>query len=181
MGKRIQGRHILIISIALIVIVTIFAYLIYSGVFLDYWEQRDIIFDVDNDGNAENITLSNRKMTVRRNDKIIWESNNDWKVVDFLIGDINKDAKDEFLLLVWKRGSYGEYTPFWDENDRAYSQHIFIFQWTDERLDPIWMSSKLIPQVKSWNLMEDDEIYIITDSDEETIWIWGKWGLERWK
>ena len=84
-------------------------------------------------------------------------------------------------MLVWKRGSYGDYTPFWDENDNGFSQHIFIFQWIDERPDPIWMSSTLRPQVDSWELTDENTIRIITDSGEDTRWIWGQWGLERIK
>lgn len=180
MGRRIQGKTVIII-VALCILAGVTYAGWHNGLWLDKWENKAIDYDFDRDGVSERITLKNRKMKISLADELLWESDDEWKVVDFLIGDINCDSENEVLLLVWKRGSYGEYTPFWDENDNSFSQHIFIFKWVDERLDPIWMSSMLRPQVKSWDLTEDNEIHIITDSGEDTLWIWGRWGLERVK
>ncbi len=181
MGKRIQGSRIVIIVISCTLVLCGAIYLWYAGVWLDNWEHKTLDYDLEKDGTCETIVLKNRTMQVFSQEEIIWESEQQWKISDFLIGDINRDGCDEILMLVWKHGSYGDYTPFWDENDNGFSQHIFIFQWIDERLDPIWMSSTLRPQVDSWELTDENTIRIIIDSGEDTRWIWGQWGLERIK
>lgn len=185
MGKRIQGGFVLkiivVTIIAIIFAIVIFIFMWKDGLFLDKWEKKIVSYDLDGDKIIETISLNNRKMTVMHNNEVVWESQKEWKVVDFLIGDINRDEAQEILLLVWKRGNYGEYTPFWDENDDEFTQHIFIFQWKDNRLDPIWMSSKLKPQVKEWSLTDENLINILTEAGEETVWMWRSWGLERWK
>jgi hypothetical protein len=43
------------------------------------------------------------------------------------------------------------------------------------------MSSKLIPEISAWDITEENQIHIITTSGEDTLWIWGSWGLERIK
>ncbi|MBQ9360184.1 MAG: hypothetical protein IJT96_04030 [Lachnospiraceae bacterium] len=51
-----------------------------------------------------------------------------WLVQDSLNFDINGDGIDEWILLVWKRGSYGPHRPSWVKHDEiVFSQHIFIY------------------------------------------------------
>ena len=51
-----------------------------------------------------------------------------WLVQDSLNFDINGDGTDEWILLVWKRGSYGPHRPSWIKHDEiGFSQHIFIY------------------------------------------------------
>lgn len=183
MGKRIQTRHLLILGSILFLVITAGSvfYLIWEGFFLDTWEKKNIQVDINMDGTKEVLQLANRKVCIISDEDVLWETPREWKVVDFLLSDIDRDEETELLFLVWKRGSFGEYTPFWEENDDEFTQHIYIFQWEDNRLAPIWMSSKLKPQVESWDMVDDNTIHIITDSGEDTIWIWSSWGLTRWK
>lgn len=103
-----------------------------------------------------------------------------WRVRDFLIGDLDRDGTDELLLLVWRRGHYGPSHPFWvDQNDYAYSQHIFIYEQKDSGAEPVWMSSALSPRVRCWSMTEEGRLHILTPAGEDTLWGWNSWGLER--
>lgn len=183
MGKRIQNRHLLILFIILMVFIGagIVFLMMQEGFFLDKWEKRSIQADINKDGKDEVLQLDNRKMCIMSDGNNLWETPKEWKVVDFLFSDIDRDGEKEVLFLVWKRGSFGEFTPFWEENGEEFTQHIFIYRWEEERLAPIWMSSKLRPRVDSWEIVDEDKIHIITDAGEDTIWIWSNWGLSRIK
>ena len=39
------------------------------------------------------------------------------KVQDFLLTDIDGNGHDDMIALVWKRGKYGKYRPFWVDKD----------------------------------------------------------------
>lgn len=112
---------------------------------------------------------------------IIWESDPDWKVSDCIIGDIDGDPEEEILLLVWKRGSYGDFKPFWvEEDEETLSEHIFIYDWNqakETRMQPIWMSSKMGIEAADWRLDEDRILHLILPDGTETGWFWYSWGL----
>lgn len=114
-----------------------------------------------------------------------------WLVQDSLCFDINGDGTDEWVLLVWKRGSFGPHRPTWVKHDETgFSQHIFIY--TDrggeedkEDWHAIWMSSKLGLQAAGFS--KGDEISgtgrhsLDITSPEGSIsrWGWLSWGLTR--
>lgn len=147
-------------------------------------KSKELQYDMDGDGVQETFRMKKKGLKVLRSDTEIWSSKEEWEVEDFLIGDINRDNQPELLVLVWKEGSFGEFRPFWIEGeDDEWTQHIFIYHWSekDDKVKAIWMSSKLIPQVKEWDLTDEGCIEILTDQDEETLWGWRTWGLERYK
>ena len=85
--------------------------------------------------------------------KILWESEKDFLVSDVLTADIDRDGREEFMFLFWKRGYYGRYKPFWVKKDTSdFTQHIF-----------------------------NNALKITSEKGEETLWIWNEWGLERIK
>lgn len=179
MGKRFQSKLALIL-IVLGVAAGFIIFLIRDGYFLDRWQNKTIVCDLDGNGTHEVIKLANRRATVSRDDVLLWKSDDDWKVADVLTADINRDGMEELLVLCWKRGSFGKYLPFWEEeNDKEYSQHIFIYQAAEDRIEAVWMSSRLKPQVASWNITEENLLHIVTDKGEDTVWMWGQWGLVR--
>ena len=85
------------------------------------------------------------------------------------------------ILLVWKRGSYGKYKPIWVENDeKTWSQHIFIYDYIDEkddRLKPVWMSSKMGIEASDIRLDYEEKLHITTPEGKDTVWYWQSWGL----
>lgn len=112
----------------------------------------------------------------------IWQADPAWRVAGVLTGDLDADGADELALLVWRRGFYGPIRPFWRKTDaagRAYTQHIFLYNWQPDGVQPFWMSSGLDPQVAAWAIEEDGTFAIRTAAGEETRWAWRSWGLER--
>lgn len=106
---------------------------------------------------------------------------------DAVCFDINGDGTDEYILLVWKRGSYGEHRPTWVEQDeKTLSQHIFIYAKEEEEdgaWRPLWMSSAT--GIEAVRLAAGEEIpgtgrrsLDITHSDGTVSrWGWLSWGL----
>lgn len=178
MGRRVQGK---------LAVVLLFAAGIIGFIFFLMWNRyctvrqyvNSMNCDLNGDGTEEAIRLADSRITVSCEEEVIWESDSEWAVTDFLVADINRDDRQELLLLLWKNGSFGEYTPFWKENDEEYSQHIFIYRMSEDKIQAVWMSSRLKPQVQSWNMTEDNLIHIVTADGEDTSWLWGQWGLER--
>ena len=151
-----------------------------QGALLAPWRDKTELCDLNSDGSTEQFVLEQRRMTVFADGEEIWTSDKDWNTADFLLTDINNDGMTELLLLVWKRGSYGSSRPFWEtEDETGYSQHIFIYRWKEGGLRPLWMSSRLRPEIRKWSLDASGRLQIFTPGGEQTLWGWRSWGLER--
>ena len=112
----------------------------------------------------------------------LWQADPAWRVTGALTGDLDADGADELALLVWRRGFYGPSRPFWREADaagRVYTQHIFLYDWQPDGVQPFWMSSGLDPQVATWAVEDDGTLAIRTAGGQDTCWVWRSWGLER--
>ncbi|MDO4540721.1 MAG: hypothetical protein Q4B48_06460 [Syntrophomonadaceae bacterium] len=156
-----------------------------------YWHTEDKIglHDLNYDGREEKYELKNLGFMVTEPgdaaSDFAFSTPPSWKVTDYLTGDIDRDGVEELLLLVWKQGSFGEHRPFWiEEDDPAYSQHLFIYKWEQGRLQPIWMSSALYPQIAAWEPVArpDGSIALLLTAPEGEVgeeWVWGNWGIER--
>lgn len=181
MGKRVQSKQKLILIAACAVVSAGFViFLIHDKYFFGRRHNKTIVCDLNGDGTDETIKLADRRVTVSRDGVLLWQSDDDWKAEDVLAADINRDGSREILILLWKKGSYGTYLPFWEEeNDKEYSQHIFIYRVVEDGMEAVWMSSRLKPQAASWDITEDNLLHIVTDKEEDTVWMWGQWGLER--
>lgn len=151
----------------------------WNGAFLCGWQRKTLQADLDGDGSLEELRLSGQRLSVVGKDALLWRTEAGWRVQDFLVGDVDRDGDPELLLLVWKRGSYGDSHPFWEEAaDWRFSQHIFIYRWRDGEMQALWMSSRLRPEVERWDL-EGGRIRIRTPEGLDTLWGWRSWGLER--
>ena len=145
------------------------------------WEERQI-----NDTTEKyEIALSSRAVSVSRNSdkKIIWKSQKGVKVQDILSCDIDGDGNDELILLCWKRGRFGKYRPFWIEQDeKKWSQHIFVYRYAEDQLVPMWMSSYIGQDVVKIDARPDSKqkyYMVLTDRNgENSNWAWNYWGFE---
>lgn len=145
------------------------------------WEERQI-----NDTTKKyEIALSSRAVSVSRSSdkKIIWKSQKGVKVQDILSCDIDGDGNDELILLCWKRGRFGKYRPFWVEQDeKEWSQHIFVYRYAEDQLAPMWMSSYIGQDVIKINAKPDSKqkyYLILTDRNgKNSNWVWNYWGFE---
>ena len=145
------------------------------------WEKRQI---KDVTGEYE-VTLSSRAVSVSRSpdQKIIWKSQKGVKVQDVLSCDIDGDGNDELILLCWKRGRFGKYKPFWiEEDEKEWSQHIFVYRYTEDQLANMWMYSYIGQDVVIINAKPDSKqkyYLILTDRNgENSNWVWNYWGFE---
>lgn len=179
-------------GIAVVVSITAVFTLWWYGAFLPCWitwEEREFSYE------GCEVILKNRTLRVVKTDmedtgdrhrftkrdqsEHIWKTPADWQVQDVLVMDIDRDQKEELVLLVWKHGSYGRHLPIWEEkNDIRLEQHIFIYRLQENIKDeaeedvrvqdetaaegkfgerntntavmkPIWMSSSLGKNIRS--------------------------------
>ena len=110
----------------------------------------------------------------------VYHSDEEWVTADCIVSDIDRDGFDEVVLHVWKQGSYGDFSPFWkDEDTDIYTGHLFIYDWDmnrDNRLKAVWMSSAMSVQSMDVSIEEGD-IYILSPDGSTTTWRWEGWGL----
>lgn len=144
------------------------------------WEEQQI---PDRSGSYE-LSLTDRTVHVTYEGDEIWNSPANIQVQQILSLDIDRDEKDELILLCWKRGRYGKHRPFWVEKDEAgWSQHLFVYEYEGREIRPKWMSSYIGQDVahmtgggnksgEKWLLLTDPEDFV-------NCWQWGSWGFAK--
>ena len=126
------------------------------------------------------ISLENRTVTVQQDGSILWQSGDDIRVQDILTCDIDHDSQQELLLLCWKRGRYGDNRPFWvTEDERNWSQHIYIYDCSTDGVTPIWMASDIGMDAAAWRFDPDQRLVITDTNGQQTAWDWISWGLSN--
>lgn len=154
--------------------------------------------DIDGDNFRETYILKNQRLVVSENEITLWISPEDWKVQSFLLADVNHDQQKELVMVVWKKGSFGRDKPFWlNQDDRRYSNHLFVYSLSHDRMKPLWMSSALSRPIHSLQIQDVDndgknELIIhegtysmlsyLTKSQPQkdyTLWQWKGWGFFR--
>lgn len=127
----------------------------------------------------ERITLEGRRVSLWSEGTVVWQSEPEEPVQDVLWCDIDHDSRRELLLLCWRQGRYGQSSPFWEDEteDRAWSQHIFIYDWTGSGIKPIWMASDLGVEVEGWSFEPETRLTLKERSGRVSSWDWISWGL----
>lgn len=150
-----------------------------AGLFLPLWiSWQDARISGESSGEPDVVVLENKTVRVQRKEEIIWESERGIRVQDVLWCDIDHDDARELLLLCWRRGRYGDSRPFWvEEDEKSWSQHIFIYEWEGNTMRPVWMASELGREVESWAFDEERRLVLTDRRGEETAWDWLSWGL----
>ncbi len=143
---------------------------------------RWVIFDsvmLSMDEPPRALMLRDKKVTVKDpKGNVLFETPKDWYIQNMLLEDINEDSVPEMILLVWKKGSYGEHLPFWvPENDDRIEQHIFVYSCDDTGVHPIWMSSTVSDSIATISLRSKDILVSFRDG-QTSLWGWRSWGLE---
>lgn len=155
------------------------------GAFLPGWIRWEDGTIRDRTGCYE-IVLRHRQVRVLSGDTILWTSPQGVRVQAVLSWDIDNDSADELLLLCWKRGRYGKYKPFWvKEDEKGWSQHLFVYEYEKEEIVPKWMSSYLGEDVAgiAGNGKEAPFSRLLMTDRKGGIssWVWGNWGFSREK
>lgn len=148
-----------------------------KGIFLPDWivwqEKRQTVEEKGGE-----IFLEQRSLTLKKDGKQVWRSPKEILVQDFLWCDINHDKEEELILLCWRIGRYGDAKPFWVEKDeKQWSQHIYIYQWTGEEIHPLWMASDIGMDVAAFAFDEKKRLTITEKDGKITCWDWISWGL----
>lgn len=159
-----------------------------AGSFLPGWiVWKNVAFsfsDSDSDSGSSSgqpgrygILLSHKTVRVFYDGTLIWTSPKGVKVQDVLSFDIDNDRQNELILLCWKIGRYGAQKPFWvDEDERKWSQHIFLYEYGQGEIKPKWMSSYLGQDVTEMTANVREKTYnrlFLTDLDRKVNgWKW---------
>ncbi|MBQ9438820.1 MAG: hypothetical protein IJU50_10875 [Lachnospiraceae bacterium] len=125
------------------------------------------------------LSLKHGLFQMQREGMDYFHSSPDWRVQDYLCTDLDHDGREEIILLVWKRGSYGSHKPTWVEKDEVgFSQHLFIYKPLERKLKPVWMSSKLGIEIQKME-EKDGSLLLTAPVGEKSLWSWRGWGLEN--
>lgn len=139
------------------------------------------------------IELKNKKIEIKNNNKLIWETPVEWKVEDFILADSTNKGETYLNLLVWKSGSYGPHQPIWiKENDLSIKNHLFIFKIKDLEIKPIWQSSALLAPnceilITDINNDQENELIVLEgdyknqkcEGQYVAVWKWHEWGFQN--
>lgn len=139
------------------------------------------------------IELKNKKIEIKNNNKLIWETPAEWKVEDFILADSTNKGETYLNLLVWKSGSYGPHQPIWiKENDLSIKNHLFIFKIKDLKIEPIWQSSALLAPnceilITDINNDQENELIVLEgdyknqkcEGQYVAVWKWHEWGFQN--
>ena len=153
-----------------------------KGAFLPSWIQwKEKSLDLSGmagGSGPDAITLDRRQVNVIYNSESVWQSPDNVLVQDFLWCDIDHDEENELILLCWRIGRYGYARPFWvDRDEFAWSQHIYIYDWQNETIHPVWMASDIGMDALSFEFNDTDRLIITETNGRQTAWDWMSWGL----
>ena len=167
---------------ACLLVVAAFVLLLRNGSLLPAWIswETEQLQGRPEAGEPEEITLERRTVTVFDQGEAVWQSDREIRVQDVLWGDIDHDGAKELMLLCWKRGRYGDSRPFWvKEDEKSWSQHIYLYDWTDGEIRPIWMASDIGMDAVSWSFDESSRLVITDRNGTQSAWDWLSWGLSK--
>ncbi|MBD5451482.1 MAG: CapA family protein [Lachnospiraceae bacterium] len=152
-----------------------------SGAFLPRWISWENSAGYDASGKYR-LILSKKSVSVAYEDNIIWTSPDGVKVQKALSCDADNDGQDELVLLCWKKGRFGKARPIWVEQDeRSWSQHIFVYEYTSDEVKPKWLSSYIGQDVLDLASNQKSAPYSrlwLTDLEGSvSSWVWDSWGF----
>lgn len=143
------------------------------------------------------ITLKRRTVNVVYDSGVIFATPQDVKVQDAMFCDIDGDGADELVLLCWKVGRFGTSKPFWvEEDEKTWSQHIFVYTCNGKTVKPKWMSSYIGVDVVTMSAQDRSgqqasdaaarnnknlrQRLLLTDTEGKvSSWIWDSWGFTK--
>ena len=121
---------------------------------------------VTDDDEKVTVIQKGRGVSVYRDGTKLWELERNVRSQDILLEDIDHDSQKELLILCWKRGRFGKHKPTWvKEDEKDYSQHIFIYEINEDSVRPKWMASDIGMDAVAWEFNDGvEKIKIFVDS-----------------
>jgi len=159
--------------------------------------------DLDGDGQAESLELTEGMATILRGDDVLWSSPANWRVIQSSISDFNHDGLPEVALLLWREfapwpvDAYmlhpGRISDFHDGDNQ--SCHLILIGWRRQAFDEIWAGSALADPIVAFigaDIEGDGTMELIAlegnyDGTREiaqaiTVWDWNGFGFTlRWR
>lgn len=184
-GNRLFRKIVLILAAGMLFAgIGAFSFMLWKeGAFLPRWIswKNRTIFDQTE---QYQVVLGQKKVQVLLDDEVLWNSPENVKVQDILLCDIDRDMQNELILLCWKIGRYGKRMPFWvEEDERTWSQHIFVYEYSTKEIRPKWMSSYIGQDVA---VMQDNgkkapytRLWLTDAEGQTSSWIWDSWGFTK--
>jgi poly-gamma-glutamate synthesis protein (capsule biosynthesis protein) len=155
------------------------------------------VADLDNDGNLENYSLDEGRLSISESSKVVWASPGEWWIDNFEIADVDNNGIAEISLSLWKEGSFGSSKPFWvRENDTSVKNHFFVYRFEDNYMKPVWHSSNLSEPNCGFKIddVDDDgknDLVVIEGEYMDfpeckgkyvAVWGWNSWGFtNKWR
>lgn len=183
-GNRLRKALLLLLVVcAILAGIGTLGYVLWkNGTFLPQWitwENREMY---DQTGEYR-VLLQRRKVLVFWQDREIWSSPEDIKVQEAVTCDIDNDGRDELILLCWKIGRYGSHKPFWvKEDEKKWSQHIFVYAYAEDAIRPKWMSSYLGQDVMDMaqnGKEKQPRLWLTAPDGSVSSWMWDSWGFTK--
>lgn len=150
------------------------------------WQNRD--FTADTENGTFHFVLKDKQLQVFCDNKVVWESPEEYRVQDALLTNVipdekadiaAKESREELILLLWKKGRYGIHKPFWiSEEESTWSQHLFVYTFREEALTSRWGSSYLGDGIREIT-SRDDWLFMKTCKNETQCYRWDSWGFTR--
>lgn len=170
--------------LALLAGLGVLAYVLWeNGAFLPRWITWDSAQMCSQSGEYR-ILLQHKEVRVLKEGSVIWTSPEGVKVQEADSCDIDNDGQDELILLCWKIGRFGRHRPFWVETDeKRWSQHIFVYEYGQDEIQPKWMSSYIGQDVRHMEQNGKEapkSRLLLTDPDGNvSSWMWDSWGFTK--
>lgn len=184
-GNRLFRKIAVILAAGILLAgIIVFSLILWNeGAFLPRWiswENRTVSDRTE----QYQVVLEQKKVQVLLEDEVLWNSPENVKVQDILLCDIDRDMQDELILLCWKIGRYGKRAPFWvEEDERIWSQHIFVYEYSSKEIRPKWMSSYIGQDVA---VMQDNgkkapytRLWLTDTEGQTSSWLWDSWGFTK--
>lgn len=132
-----------------------------------------LVDELSGDDILETYTLYGGELAIIQEKAVLWATPSDWWVDSFVIADATNNGKKNIVLSVWKSGDYGLSKPFWvAENDLSVKNHLFVFSFRNNKIEPVWQSSNL--EKPNCDFLFSD---IDLDNQQELVVIEGEYGI----
>jgi len=163
----------------------------------DHRTIKESLYDFDDDGLKEQILLKDGRVFVKKDNEIVFETNKEYDVSDFEIGDINNDGQDELVVGFFRYGDYGKNIEIKQtRRDPRISYHVFLYQpiLVSNSFKLIWGSSTISNPIYDFEIKMSDEgnylevkegKYSYYDktgkvkSERTTYWEWNEWWFQE--
>lgn len=132
-----------------------------------------------------------------RNGEVKWQSPETWKVTETIAADLNRDGKNELVMVVWRPHKPWPIDTFLPSGGRiadfhnlsGSSCHLILIGWDGDEYRELWAGSSLIDPVfgiRAADLDNDGTLELVvlegkydnkSDTGDLTVWDWSGFGF----